>query len=124
MIRIMGLFRDGLAQTCSGPQDRRHQDVSLRENIAEAQKAATDAHDFLWIALTDPSSSEIEMIAEFFELPPLLLEDATSRQQRARIDVSPESLFVLLKVLEWAMTLRMSRRGRSPASSGRATPSR
>ncbi len=101
MIRIMGLFRDGLIETGSASPDWLHQDASLRERIARSRAAVTDAHDFMWLALSDPSSSEIEMVAEVFELPPLLVEDATSRQQRARIDVTPESLFVLLKVLEW-----------------------
>jgi magnesium transporter len=99
MIRIMGIYRDGrLAPepaptgTGTGPS---------RSDIEAARDAVSAPTDFTWIALSDPDRAEVDLVAETFALEPLLLEDATSRQQRAKIDIENKSLFVLLKVLEW-----------------------
>lgn len=100
MIRIMGVYRDGHLDSStipSGPPTR--QDL---EHVRDAARVpAGSASDFSWVALTDPTDQEVELVAAVFGLEPLLLEDATSRQQRAKLEIGDRSLFVLLKVLEW-----------------------
>jgi magnesium transporter len=99
MIRIMGVYRDGRlapapapASTGTGPSGA---------DIEAARDAVSAPSDFTWIALSDPDRAEVDLVAHTFALEPLLLEDATSRQQRAKLEIGDRSLFVLLKVLEW-----------------------
>jgi magnesium transporter len=98
VIRIMGVFRDGRLDLESHPSATRG---VTREELDRTRRAVVDSHDFTWVALGDPTRDEIDLVASAFGLEPLLLEDATSRQQRAKIEFSDTSLFVLLKVLEW-----------------------
>ena len=97
MIRIMGIYRDGHLIADDG---FRRESPSLQD-LEAARDAVSGPTQFTWIALSDPLRSEVDLVAEAFSLEPLLLEDATSAQQRAKIDISDKSLFVLLKVLEW-----------------------
>lgn len=97
MIRIMGTYRDGrlVAEVPEAP------DTATRHELERARDGVVANTDFTWVALSDPTRAEVDLVAETFHLEPLLLEDATSRQQRAKIDIGDKSLFVLLKVLEW-----------------------
>ena len=97
MIGIMGLYHDG--RLVSG--SRGAPGTASREALKRARDAATAATDFTWVALSDPTRAEVDLVADVFHLEPLLLEDATSRQQRAKIEIGDQRLFVLLKVLEW-----------------------
>jgi magnesium transporter len=97
MIRVMGVYRDGGLAT--GPSA---EGTAIgRRDLETARDTGSAVTDFAWIDLTDPTRVEVDLVAEVFHLEPLLLEDATSRQQRAKIDIATRSLFVLLKVLEW-----------------------
>ena len=96
MIRSMGVYADGHIRSEPVPTA-----TATAVDLARARDAASGPTDFAWIDLTDPSRSEVDLVAEAFSLEPLLLEDATSQQQRAKIEIGPDSLFVLLKVLEW-----------------------
>lgn len=97
MIQIMGVYRAGdLDDPVAGMTS-----PVTDEDLSRAREAATAPTDFAWIDLTDPTIAEVDQVARIFDLEPLLLEDATSRQQRAKLDIGPRKLFVLLKVLEW-----------------------
>lgn len=96
MIRLMGCYRNG--RLAVPPAERAPQSI---EDLGRLRTACTDPSDFAWIDLSDPTRDEVDMVAEGFSLEPLLLEDATSRQQRAKIEIGARDLFVLLKVLEW-----------------------
>ena len=97
MIRIMGIYREGLLVAGSTTA---HGEPS-REDLQGLRDAVAASRDFIWVALSDPTRAEVDLVAETFELEPLLLEDATSRQQCAKLEIGDRSLFVLLKVLEW-----------------------
>ncbi|MEY3734425.1 MAG: hypothetical protein RL347_1784 [Actinomycetota bacterium] len=97
MIRIMGLYREG--QLVPGSTDA--PGAASRDALERVRDATTTASDFTWVALSDPTRAEVDLVADVFHLEPLLLEDATSRQQRAKIEIGDQRLFVLLKVLEW-----------------------
>ena len=97
MIRIMGLYREG--RLVPGSTDA--PGAASRDALERVRDAATAASDFTWVALSDPTRAEVDLVADVFHLEPLLLEDATSRQQRAKIEIGDQRLFVLLKVLEW-----------------------
>jgi len=97
VIRIMGLYRGGRRD--SGVVTSH--DLPERGDLKVVRDSVADPSDFAWIALSDPTRAEVDLVAETFHLEPLLLEDATSRQQRAKIEIGENTLFVLLKVLEW-----------------------
>ena len=97
MIRIMGTYRDGHPVE----ERRTRAEPPTRQDLEAARDAVTGPRQFTWIALSDPTRPEVDLVADVFHLEPLLLEDATSRQQRAKIEIADQSLFVLLKVLEW-----------------------
>jgi magnesium transporter len=44
---------------------------------------------FVWVALTDPSDAEIDLVAEEFGLHPLAVEDARKGHQRPKIGNAP-----------------------------------
>ncbi|MEY3733681.1 MAG: magnesium transport protein CorA [Actinomycetota bacterium] len=97
MIRIMGVYHSGrlVAPVATQPVS------ATRAQLEQAKDGVSASTDFTWIDLTDPSRAEVDLVADVFTLEPLLLEDATSRQQRAKIEIADTTLFVLLKVLEW-----------------------
>jgi magnesium transporter len=97
VIRIMGVYADGRLDREAAPA----KDHAAEADLTSAREAVTSPTGFTWIDLTDPTRAEVDLVAHVFSLEPLLLEDATSRQQRAKIEVGDSSLFVLLKVLEW-----------------------
>ena len=101
MIRIMGLFVDGIITPGSASTSQDGIDASLQARLQDLRTSVRHAGDFVWVAVADPTDAEVRMVAQEFDLQPLLVDDAISHQQRARIDVTPDSLFVLLKVLEW-----------------------
>lgn len=97
MIHVMGIYRDGqLVPGSTGASE-----PVTGEALRHLSDAATGPSEFAWVALSDPTRAEVDLVADVFQLQPLLLEDATSRQQRAKIDIGDQQLFVLLKVLEW-----------------------
>lgn len=65
----------------------------------EAARAAGDA--FLWIGLHEPSPEEVGSVAEVFGLHPLAVEDALSARQRPKLEVYDDSLFLVLKPVEY-----------------------
>jgi len=96
VIRIMGRYHAGRRLPATDGMSQ-----ATAEELADLRRACTDATDFVWIDLSDPARAEVDLVAAAFDLEPLLLEDATSRQQRAKIEIGSRTLFVLLKVLEW-----------------------
>ncbi len=97
MIRIMGIYRDGRLE----PRPLDAGASVTRADLDQARDATKAPSDFIWVALSEPTRGEVDLVADAFHLEPLLLEDATSRQQRAKIEVGDQRLFVLLKALEW-----------------------
>ncbi len=55
---------------------------------------------FVWVALKDPTSEELETMRQEFDLHPLAVEDASHGHQRPKIDEYGESLFAVLHLVE------------------------
>ena len=55
---------------------------------------------FVWVALKDAESGEIDRLHEIFELPDLAVEDARHGHQRPKLEEYGDQLFVALHLLE------------------------
>ncbi|WP_374356038.1 magnesium/cobalt transporter CorA [Chitinimonas sp.] len=55
---------------------------------------------FVWVALKDPESSDLEALQGEFHLHPLAVEDATHGHQRPKLEEYGDMLFCVLHVLE------------------------
>jgi magnesium transporter len=55
---------------------------------------------FVWVALFEPSSAELDQMAEEFDLHPLAVEDARKGHQRPKIEEYDDSLFAVLQTVE------------------------
>ena len=55
---------------------------------------------FVWVALKDPSSEELETMRAEFDLHPLAVEDASHGHQRPKIDEYGDSVFAVLHIVE------------------------
>lgn len=99
MIRSMGVFRDGTPVPGTDVLPTPGHDVVA--SLHDLRRQAADTGGYLWISLMDPSHDEVQAVAGTFDLDPLLVDDAVSRQQRAKLESDGASLFVLLKVLAW-----------------------
>ena len=68
-------------------------------DLAGVRAKATEEHDFVWVGLHDPTSDELEAIAELYDLHELAVEDAISAHQRPKVERYSDSLFMVLKTL-------------------------
>jgi len=57
---------------------------------------------FVWVALKDPTSDELNQMAEEFTLHPLAVEDARKGHQRPKIEEYHDSLFAVVHTVEQA----------------------
>ena len=60
---------------------------------------ATGTDDFVWVGLHDPTSDELEAVADLYGLHPLAVEDAIAAHQRPKVERYDDSLFIVLKTL-------------------------
>jgi magnesium transporter len=56
---------------------------------------------FIWIGLKDPTDEEFALVNDELQLHPLAVEDAVKGNQRPKIDVYENSMFVVLKTLAY-----------------------
>jgi|GEM_PF-3259865 len=54
---------------------------------------------FTWIGLVDASEAELEKYQRRFHLNNLAIEDAASDEQRTKLDIYPEHLYLVLKTI-------------------------
>lgn len=83
------IYRDG--RRTDGPDD-------FSDALAQA-RAEGDA--FLWIGLHEPTEKEFSLVTNEFGLHPLAVEDALGAHQRPKLEVYDDSLFVVLKPVEY-----------------------
>ncbi|MET7936202.1 magnesium/cobalt transporter CorA [Streptomyces sp. NPDC005322] len=62
-------------------------------------RASGDA--FLWIGLHAPTEKEFELVTSEFGLHPLAVEDALKAHQRPKLEVYDDSLFLVLKPVQY-----------------------
>lgn len=84
-----GIYRDG--RRTEGPAD-----------FSDAlDQARADGGSFLWIGLHEPTEKEFELVTSEFALHPLAVEDALRAHQRPKLEVYEDSLFLVLKPVEY-----------------------
>jgi magnesium transporter len=57
---------------------------------------------FVWVAILDPTATELEAMQRQFGLHPLAVEDASHGHQRPKLEEYGEDLFVVLQLIEVA----------------------
>ncbi len=82
------VYRDGQRFDCGDPSRE------LTDLIAAGE-------GYLWIGLKDPTQEEFDQFNRWLHLHPLAVEDAMNGNQRAKIDVYENSIFVVLKTLRY-----------------------
>jgi len=56
---------------------------------------------FIWIGLKDPTDAEFALVNEELKLHPLVVEDAVKGNQRPKLDVYDDTMFLSLKTLRY-----------------------
>jgi magnesium transporter len=73
-----------------------------RIDLETALKQASECTDgWIWIGLHDPSAEVVEAVGEHFQLPPLAVEDAVHRHQRAKLETYGDILFMVMKTARY-----------------------
>ncbi|MFF2524288.1 magnesium and cobalt transport protein CorA [Streptomyces liangshanensis] len=83
------IYRDG--HRTDGPADF--------SDALDQARAHGDA--FLWIGLHEPTEDEFSLVSSEFGLHPLAVEDALTAHQRPKLEVYDDSLFLVLKPVEY-----------------------
>jgi magnesium transporter len=68
--------------------------------IAEISDYLEKPDAFVWVAIKDPETSELDALQKEFSLPDLAVEDARHGHQRPKIDEYENCLFVVLQPVE------------------------
>lgn len=69
------------------------------QDFQEMRNAATDAEDFVWVGLHEPTRQELEDVSVAFGLHHLAVEDAYKAHQRPKLERYEDILFLVLKTL-------------------------
>ena len=72
---------------------RRLRDIPLTEHI----DCPDDKSDFVWIGLVEPTTDELQILQENYDLHPLAVEDAFKAEQLPKVDVYDDQLFVVTR---------------------------
>jgi magnesium transporter len=80
------IYRDGTRMPCG----------DLSEELELLREAG---HGFIWIGLKDPADAEFALVNE--KLHPLAVEDAVKGNQRPKLDIYDDTIFVSLKTLRY-----------------------
>jgi magnesium transporter len=84
---------------CAVYEDGRRRDGELP--LDEAYEAGRDENAFVWIGLHEPSEEEFDSVAREFALHELAVEDAIKAQQRPKLEVYGDSLFIVLRPVRY-----------------------
>ncbi len=86
MIVDAAVYREGTRQPCTDLSD----EIDRLRDVPDG---------FVWIGLKDPTDAEFDLVKTELKLHPLAVEDAVNGNQRAKLEIYDESLFVVLKPL-------------------------
>ncbi|MEV7391163.1 magnesium/cobalt transporter CorA [Streptomyces sp. NPDC091215] len=89
MIVDCAIYQDG--ERTETPQD-------FSDALAEAR---TRGDSFLWIGLYEPTEREFDLVTDEFGLHPLAVEDALTAHQRPKLEMYDDSMFVVLKPVNY-----------------------
>ncbi len=65
------------------------------------EQARRDGDSFLWIGLHEPTPEEFSLVTDEFGLHPLAVEDALTAHQRPKLEIYEDSLFMVLKPVDY-----------------------
>jgi magnesium transporter len=82
------VYRDGHRMPCG----------DLSDELALLREAG---QGFIWIGLKDPTPDEFALVNDELKLHPLAVEDAVKGNQRPKLDVYDDTIFVSLKTLRY-----------------------
>ena len=91
MIVDQAVYRDGRRLPCGDLSD----ELALLRELENG---------FIWIGLKDPTPAEFALVNDELKLHPLAVEDAVKGNQRPKLDVYDDTLFVVLKTLRYIDT--------------------
>lgn len=89
MIVDNALYRQGVRVDCG----------TSTSDLSGVRARATDDGDFVWVGLHEPTKSELDTVAELYDLHPLAVEDALTAHQRPKLEQYDDSFFLTLKTL-------------------------
>src|ERR1051325_3702886 len=69
--------------------------------LEAAGDAAQGDDSFVWIGLFEPSEEEFDAVTREFHLHELAVEDAINAHQRAKLELSDDTLLVVLKTVRY-----------------------
>jgi magnesium transporter len=84
------VYRSGRRQPCGDLSDE-----------LDALRGSTDRSGFLWIGLKDPTDAEFDLVNDELKLHPLAVEDAVKGNQRAKVELYDNTIFVVLKTIRY-----------------------
>jgi magnesium transporter len=84
---------------CAVYEDGRRRDGKLP--LDDAYEAGREENSFVWIGLHEPSEEEFDSVAREFNLHELAVEDAIKAQQRPKLEVYGDSLFIVLRPVRY-----------------------
>jgi magnesium transporter len=84
------VYRDGRRMSCGDLSDE-----------LDALRASGDPRGFLWIGLKDPTDAEFDLVNDELQLHPLAVEDAVKGNQRPKVELYDNTIFVVLKTLRY-----------------------
>jgi magnesium transporter len=67
----------------------------------ELELLRKDENGFIWIGLKDPTDDEFALVNEELKLHPLAVEDAIKGNQRPKLDIYDDTMFLVLKTLHY-----------------------
>lgn len=90
MIVDQAVYRDGQRTGCGDLSDE-----------LDALRSSVDPRGFLWIGLKDPTDEEFDLVNDELKLHPLAVEDAIKGNQRPKVELYDNTIFVVLKTLRY-----------------------
>lgn len=90
MIVDQAVYRDGRRRACGDLSDE-----------LEGLRVGGHPQDFLWIGLKDPTDEEFDLVNDELKLHPLAVEDAVKGNQRPKVELYDNTIFVVLKTLRY-----------------------
>jgi magnesium transporter len=82
------VYRDGHRMPCGDLSDE-------LENLRKQENG------FIWIGLKNPTPEEFQLVNEELKLHPLAVEDAIKGNQRPKLDIYDDTIFLVLKTLHY-----------------------
>ena len=75
--------------------------MASKPNLAGLRSHARDNGAFVWVVLVEPTAEEFDQIQAEFGLHELAVEDALEAHQRPKLEHYDDTLFVVLKTVDY-----------------------